>query len=64
MITSQYERLDVHVMAPDIAVIRKARATLSELGKSPSMRAHRKSWYRAILAEHHAARQLYLDFRF
>ena len=60
MITSQYERLNVHVDMSDIAVLRKARKQmLNDYGRSPVMRTARKEWYRALLEEHHYDRHLY-----
>lgn len=59
MITAQYERLHVHVNAPNREVIKRAHRMLSPVGKSRAQRDVRHGWLRAILAEHMAARELY-----
>jgi hypothetical protein len=57
-----YERLNVHVMASNMEVIRRAREVLArECWHDPQFREGRKAFYRVMLRHHAAARKLFLD---
>jgi hypothetical protein len=59
-----YGRLNVHVYASDLEVIRALRRKLRpEVLHDRSLRGQRHKIYRAILAEHKAARELCARFR-
>lgn len=59
---STYCRLNVHVLASDITVIREVRKRLrSEVLQDRSARGRRHEIYKLILAEHKDARELYFD---
>ena len=57
-----YERLNVHVMASDVEVIRRARTKLArECWHDPQYREGRKAFYREMLRHHADARKMFLD---
>ena len=56
-----YCRLRVHVMASDLAVIRKARQVIArKQRKAADKRKARHEFYRIILELHHSARRQYI----
>lgn len=59
----QYARLAVHVDASDRVVIRAARRSLSDHGKTYAMREARHQWLREILKVHYDHQQLTEQFR-
>ena len=59
---STYCRLNVHVLASDITVIREVRKRLRrEVLWDRSARESRHKIYKLMLAEHKDARELYFD---
>jgi hypothetical protein len=64
MVTAQYNRLNVHVGASNVTVVRRARRMLSRIGRARDMRGERHKWLRAILKEHASAGALFRKFRF
>jgi hypothetical protein len=57
-----YNRLDVHVNASNITVIREARKKLLN-PRNPKEREARKKFYRMMLEYHEQARNLVQEFR-
>jgi hypothetical protein len=57
-----YNRLRVHVLASDLAVIKAASRKLARKARyARAQRNNRHAFYRAMLKEHAAARALYRD---
>ena len=58
---STYQRLNVHVAAPAIAVVRAARMCISRKHRnSPEKRKERKAFYKEMLRYHEQEREFYL----
>ena len=56
-----YQRLNVHVMEPDIAVVRAARERIHVRHRnSPEKKKERKIFYREMLKYHEEERELFL----
>lgn len=62
---AQYCRLNVHVHASAMHVIRKARERLTHASaRDPKLRTQRKAYYRAMLEQHSKAKALFVKYRF
>jgi len=60
-----YCRLNIHVMRPDMDVIRAMRRMWPAGERTRrDLREGRHFYYRKVLAEHHKARELFLKHRF
>jgi hypothetical protein len=60
-----YNRLNVHVGASDIDVVRAARRKLKKsVRRARVHREGRHAFYRKMLAYHHEARDLFIEWRF
>lgn len=66
MTYAQYLRLELHVSASDRDLVRKAlrRMVIPSARYARDNREVRHEWLRDLLAEHHDARQQFLDWRF
>jgi hypothetical protein len=62
MMFGTYERLNVHVYASNLGVIREARKKLLN-PRNPEEREARKKFYRMMLDYHEQARNLVEEFR-
>ena len=56
-----YMRLNLHVSASDLDVVRACWCKLSKLGKSRERRTDRHEYMRLMIADHHDAQDLYRD---
>lgn len=59
-----YNRLNLHVGASDVMVIRAVRRRLLRNAKTRDYRTHRHELYRIMLRHHADARRLFKEWRF
>lgn len=64
MVYATYERLNLHVRASGVEVIRAVRKKFHKKALVPQMRENRKAIYREMLKHHKEAGELYRHFRF